>query len=152
MEIKNRPPDQIKWSVMSSLFCNVVIIKSTKGGNRTCLCRQAGPHIRRYTTCLPSRWPKQGRQACLPSRLAEVGRQVLSRARLPVPNEKRCTGHLLMRLFRNSLPTPLFKYFSRALASGLDGNVSTQISSKGRYGLVVLFDPLLCWKIRWFRS
>ena len=41
--------------------------------------------------------------------------------------------------FKNSLPTPLLKYFSRSLAAVLVSTSSVYININGLYGFVVLF-------------
>ena len=50
----------------------------------------------------------------------------------------------LRRLLKNFLPDPPFRNFSRLRAKGLLGNVSSNIKSKGLYGLVVRLSPALC--------
>ena len=48
------------------------------------------------------------------------------------------------RVFKNSFPTPDFKYLSFILAEILSGNSTEYINEKGLYAFVDLFSPLLC--------
>ena len=82
---------------------------------------------------------------------AEGGNRTLMK--LPSHDFESCastssaTSAYLISFFKNSLPTPDFKYFSLCLACFLFSNCSIRIILNGMYGLVVLLYPLLCCEI-----
>ena len=53
----------------------------------------------------------------------------------------------IYNVFKNSLPIPDFKYFSRILASALDACFSVISITNGRYARVFLLLPVLCCSI-----